>query len=197
MISKLRIRRAKLKVRRVKEGDVRKGWIRVHEDERECIKNNSLVQIKYCGKTNCKGKKLFRLIRGHGLDYDEKDKKCIFLDEQTREALGISDKQIVKDGKNGEDKQEGEELDFEIKEVHLINSICFYLRHPDNIQKFAITISLGLGFISIGLGLLSLQQPNLGFILSILELIFQWGLIGLICIALGIFFLLFGLFTKD
>ncbi|MDR3292425.1 MAG: hypothetical protein LBT10_09820 [Methanobrevibacter sp.] len=128
-----------LKVDKAKIDEVRNGWVRINENDRDYIEAGSLIGIKLNDKS------VRRIV--YGLIQQQDNKKpndnFISLDEPTRISLGIKDDDIVKK----------EKFEFEI---NVLTSSCdkifFYLDHPEPNLKFTAQI----GLLSLLLGLLSL-----------------------------------------
>ncbi|MCL2116408.1 MAG: hypothetical protein FWH29_09325 [Methanobrevibacter sp.] len=129
----------KLIVKKAKESDIRRGWVRINENYRKGLNSNSLIKIVH-GDNN-----VIRMLYGD----NNSNQKNIYLDEPTRYDLGVVDKI-------------NEEITFGIKQyagIKKIKYISFYLNHPDNALKFTTIISL----ISLLLGVFSLIIALISF----------------------------------
>jgi hypothetical protein len=130
-----------LKVKKIKEDEIRRGWVRIPETHRRGIPSESLVKI-----TNPQmGKSVLRIVLGvipdNGLN-------TILMDENTREVLNIPDNQIDK------------EIPLLIKPYSSIgkrlHEVFYYYNHPDFPLRFSTRVAILLGSTSVILGLASL-----------------------------------------
>jgi len=116
--------------------EIRRGWVRIPENSRDSLSVGNLVIIK--NKKN----KVRRILLG--TERNKEKGKHIYLDEPTRNELGITN---------------NSDIDLEIKNPSIItfifHQIIFYINHPDFITKFSAKVallSLIISLISLILG---------------------------------------------
>lgn len=145
--------------------DEHKGWIRISEELRGGIENESYIKV--CGN----GRTIFTQVRGTPRD----TKIIIRMNEYYRNKLGWS-------------KPPGT-VRISIKKVRILGKMTAISSHPDSIVR----IGFGLGCISVGLGFLGAcyagLSPSIRLVLSSDFSNRAWGIAGsvvsflFVCIA--------------
>jgi len=116
--------------------EVRRGWVRIHEDDRQGIPENKIALL-----TNLNSKKKVRRII---LGIPDGLKGQIKMDEVTRKALGFTDNNIRT------------KVEVDIKESNgIFSQIYYYWTHPDFPLAFSTKVAIILGGLSVLLGILS------------------------------------------
>ena len=124
--------REKYLIHQLPKEEVRRGWVRIPKKSRENIKQSSLIVIQ--NKKN----KVRRIVLGLIDNKLDENKKHIFLDEPTREDLGVTYKN---------------QMDIEIiKPTFFIDKIMYYWKHPDFVTNFSIKIA----FVSLLIAIIAL-----------------------------------------
>jgi hypothetical protein len=126
----------KLKIRQLNAEEVRRGWVRIHENSRENMPAGSLIKI------TCNDKSVRRIVLG-STSKSPVSEGCISMDEPTREELEIKE-------------YRNKEFAFEIIKYRgirgIFEEICYYCHHPE----FSLRFSTRVAFIAVALGFLSL-----------------------------------------
>jgi hypothetical protein len=116
-----------------RESEIHRGWVRLSEDLRDCVRNRAYVRLVYGGcKVHCQ-------IMGN-----PKEEDCLEMSEYYRDKLGLAP---------------GEVFGIEIEEVGPCGRIRAWCAHPDDTVRVALTLGLvgvSLGLIGLALGLISL-----------------------------------------
>jgi len=124
----------KLEIKQLNAEEVRRGWVRIHENSRMGIPAGSLLKITRNGKF------VRRIVLG-ATNKSPVSEGCIAMDEPTREKLDIKDKDI------------GKELIFDIIKYGRLRgkfaSVLYYWNHPDFPLRFSTRMAITLGSLSI------------------------------------------------
>lgn len=161
-----RVIKLKSKVHEADPGDMYKGWIRVSEDLREDIPNRVYVRVI------ANNRKVYCQIRG-----TPGKAGLVEINEWYRNALGWTDPP--------------NEAELTIEEVGLLGRISAWSSHPDDIVRVAI----GLGMISVGLGLLSTLRAYFPPIIRLMTSNSLFEFIGgIVLFVVGLFLILVTMF---
>ena len=132
----------KLKIKQLNAEEVRRGWVRIHENSRRGIPAGSLVKITYNSKF------VRRIVLG-ATNKSPVSEGYIAMDEPTRKKLGV---------------EEHKSKEFDIEEYKGVKKIggeiCYYWSHPD----FPLRFSTRIAFIAVTLGFLSIIISVVGII---------------------------------
>jgi len=127
-------------IKKIREEEIRRGWVRIPESQRKGIPSESLVKITNYLTDKSTKRIVLGIIPDTGVN-------IIQMDENTREILGITDDQIDKEGQ------------FVIRQYspvgNIFATICYYYHHPDFPLRFSTRVALLLGSTSVILGLMS------------------------------------------
>jgi len=127
----------RLKIEHLAKEEVRRGWVRIHEADRQGLLARKIVKVRV--------KNMAPSVRRILLGFPDHGAGCMELDEATREDLGIKE----------DDLNQEKELQLAYT-WPLVGDVAYYWCHPDPTLAFATRVAIVLGGLSVLLSLLSL-----------------------------------------